>query len=255
MPGMRFPAFSIAYLKAALTGFFVRITGDTITGNILTNNDLVGFGTGASAPTGATPGTSTNWSPAGSIVAYGSTQNARIKILGDGQAAVNNMEKYSADATSGVHFFRKGRGSYSAPTQALAADNLGQINYAGIDNGGTPTSRNAAQINAVAISNVTTTSAEGRIVFLNCPAASLTLTEIARWEQATGYSMFGANVVVDANRVYRNRIFTVATLPAGVQGMRTVVSDALAPAFNAAVVGGGAVTIPVFYTGAAWNVG
>jgi hypothetical protein len=48
--------------------------------------------------------------------------------------------------------------------------------------------------------------------------------------------------------------FTVATLPAGTVGMRTYVTDALAPSFSATVVGGGAVTIPVFYNGTNWIV-
>jgi hypothetical protein len=46
--------------------------------------------------------------------------------------------------------------------------------------------------------------------------------------------------------------FTVATLPAGVVGDRTYVTDALAPTFLAAVVGGGAITTPVFYDGTNW---
>ena len=50
--------------------------------------------------------------------------------------------------------------------------------------------------------------------------------------------------------------YTVATLPAaGTQGRRAWVTDALAPAFGAAPVGGGAVVIPVFDNGAAWIVG
>ena len=48
--------------------------------------------------------------------------------------------------------------------------------------------------------------------------------------------------------------YTVATLPAGVNNDRAFVTDALAPAFGAAVVGGGAVRIPVYYDGA-WKVG
>lgn len=48
--------------------------------------------------------------------------------------------------------------------------------------------------------------------------------------------------------------YTVATLPAGTVGMRTYVTDALAPSFGATVVGGGAVTIPVFYNGTNWIV-
>ena len=48
--------------------------------------------------------------------------------------------------------------------------------------------------------------------------------------------------------------YTVATLPAGTVGMRTYVTDALAPSFSATVTGGGAVTIPVFYNGTNWIV-
>lgn len=48
--------------------------------------------------------------------------------------------------------------------------------------------------------------------------------------------------------------YTVATLPTGVVGYRAYVTDALAPVWGANVVGGGAVTIPVFYDGANWIV-
>jgi hypothetical protein len=52
-------------------------------------------------------------------------------------------------------------------------------------------------------------------------------------------------------------VFTVATLPAAglVAGQRAYVTDALAPAFAAAVAGGGAVFAPVYYDGAAWLCG
>lgn len=46
--------------------------------------------------------------------------------------------------------------------------------------------------------------------------------------------------------------YTVATLPAGVQGAVVFVTDALAPTFLATVVGGGAVVTPVFYNGTNW---
>jgi len=50
--------------------------------------------------------------------------------------------------------------------------------------------------------------------------------------------------------------YTVATLPtAGTQGRRAWVTNALAPTFGAAVVGGGAVVIPVFDNGTTWIVG
>ena len=46
--------------------------------------------------------------------------------------------------------------------------------------------------------------------------------------------------------------FTVATLPTGVIGMRAYVTDALAPTYLGVVVGGGAVTCPVFFNGTNW---
>lgn len=49
--------------------------------------------------------------------------------------------------------------------------------------------------------------------------------------------------------------YTVAALPAGTIGQRAYVTDANAPVFLAAVVGGGAVVCPVFFNGAAWVVG
>lgn len=47
--------------------------------------------------------------------------------------------------------------------------------------------------------------------------------------------------------------YTVATLPAGVTGARAYVTDATTPTYNAALVGGGAVVVPVFYNGTAWR--
>ena len=48
--------------------------------------------------------------------------------------------------------------------------------------------------------------------------------------------------------------YTVATLPTGVTGARAYVTNALAPSYGATVVGGGSVTIPVFYNGTNWIV-
>lgn len=48
------------------------------------------------------------------------------------------------------------------------------------------------------------------------------------------------------------KAYTVATLPAGVQGDEAFVTDATAPTYLGALVGGGAVVCPVFYNGAAW---
>ena len=46
--------------------------------------------------------------------------------------------------------------------------------------------------------------------------------------------------------------YTVASLPAGSQGMFAYVTDALAPTYMTAIVGGGAVVTPVFHNGTSW---
>jgi trimeric autotransporter adhesin len=46
--------------------------------------------------------------------------------------------------------------------------------------------------------------------------------------------------------------YTVATLPSATVGAHAFVTDALAPAFGTAVVGGGSVAIPVYYNGTNW---
>lgn len=71
------------------------------------------------------------------------------------------------------------------------------------------------------------------------------------------YSATGQLHWVDTNgadRILTTAVagFTVATLPAGIVGQRTFVTDALAPAFGVALVGGGGVVIPAFFNGGAW---
>lgn len=53
----------------------------------------------------------------------------------------------------------------------------------------------------------------------------------------------------------KSSTYTVATLPTGSIGMRAMVTDATAPAFLAAVVGGGASIVPVYHDGVSWKVG
>lgn len=59
---------------------------------------------------------------------------------------------------------------------------------------------------------------------------------------------------INGGSTIRTGVYTVAALPAGTLGDRAMVSDASAPTFGAAVVGGGAVAVPVYYA-AAWMVG
>ena len=63
-------------------------------------------------------------------------------------------------------------------------------------------------------------------------------------------------LITNNNLLYS--VYTVATLPSAATsgtGARTFVSDALAPAFGATVVTGGAVATPVYSDGTNWKVG
>ena len=90
------------------------------------------------------------------------------------------------------------------------------------------------------------------------PAAGIPNSTGSAW--GTSYAVTGTgNVVLDNKPTIKEPIvgtgFTVATLPAGTIGMRTYVTDALAPTFLGVLVGGGAIKAPAFYNGTAWVVG
>lgn len=73
---------------------------------------------------------------------------------------------------------------------------------------------------------------------------------------AYGSWTFNTPVSVASGGTGSGVAYTVATLPtAGTQGRRAWVTNALAPMFGAAPVGGGAVVIPVFDNGTTWIVG
>jgi hypothetical protein len=96
----------------------------------------------------------------------------------------------------------------------------------------------------------------GDFVFSN--AAGGAKTERARitsgGEVLVGLNSATGVALLQVSGPIRTTGYTVATLPAGTVGMRTYVTDALAPVFGVAVAGSGAVTIPVFYNGANWIV-
>lgn len=92
---------------------------------------------------------------------------------------------------------------------------------------------NSFSINGVAATDNTGT---GKVVRDNSPTFTGTVT---------------APTIVSTG-VVRLKNYTVATLPAGTQGDTAFVTDALAPTFLTAVVGGGAVVTPVFYDGTNW---
>lgn len=87
--------------------------------------------------------------------------------------------------------------------------------------------------------------------FLTTPSSG-NLAAALTDETGTGAAVFATSPTLTTPKTTG---YTVAALPAGTVGMRAHATDALAPTFGAAVVGGGAVVIPVFHNGTAWIVG
>jgi hypothetical protein len=91
------------------------------------------------------------------------------------------------------------------------------------------------------------------------PSAGIPNSTGSAWGTSYAVTGTGTSVVLDNKPTIKEPIigtgFTVATLPAGTIGMRTYVTDALAPTFLGVLVGGGAIKAPAFYNGTAWVAG
>lgn len=126
------------------------------------------------------------------------------------------------------------------------------------------------QFNAALGCAVEATGSDGCVAFgvgLYCTARSAGILGVDPSYAATNSTAdsfvvcFGSNFVrLDANRTsFTNpaklATYTVATLPTGAAGDTAYVTNALAPTFGAAVVGGGAVGTPVYKDGTSWKVG
>ncbi len=134
---------------------------------------------------------------------------------------------------------------------------------------GTPTNLctdiniSAYALNSINISNAYHTAihtaylngAAGAIV-LAATAVSVSIISATAIVPASITNASGSAVILSAGAlicgIIKPPAFTVATLPAPGPGFMAYVTDALGPAYGAAVVGGGAVVIPVFDNGVAW---
>jgi len=104
---------------------------------------------------------------------------------------------------------------------------------------GTPTAPTAT------LGTNTTQIATTAFVLANASGASLSANNTFTGENTfSNHTLLGAPIVLKS--------YTVATLPEGLQGDMAYVTDAVAPTYLVAVVGGGMVKCPVFYNGTTW---
>ena len=81
----------------------------------------------------------------------------------------------------------------------------------------------------------------------NVQIGSTTETSGAEKLQVTGSAYVSTTI--------KQGTYTFATLPAGTVGMRSFITDSTSSTFAASPIGGGAITVPVYYNGTAWLIG
>jgi hypothetical protein len=180
--------------------------------------------------------------------AGGGAQNT---VNGEGSSGYITT-RYTTDTGGSLTSLQKARGTIAAPAVPATNDQLGNYNWNGY-NGAAFTTGASIRGTLIETGAVGSAAMGTRVILLACPIGSGTQTEITRWDTANGLSMFGANPVIDANRLIRFRSFTFGTLPAAVQGAKAMITDSpAAPVIYAAAAGGGAVKIPVYSDGVGW---
>lgn len=214
--------------------------------------------------------------PAASL--YNSSADNIVLPQASNLAAFRFVCASSTAANSGVLSFVKANGdSLSSPTQTASGSTIGVINFQGFnDLGGR---QNIAQIFSITEAATSSSSAPGYLAFTTVASGSITATERLRIT-GSGLITFGgitssfpalkrsstvlqvrladdsAYAPVEASTVRTATAYTVATLPAaGTAGRRAYVTDATAPTWLGALIGGGTVVCPVFDNGTAWVAG
>lgn len=184
--------------------------------------------------------------------------SAVASIIGETNATLI-MSRYSADANQPDLRFQKARGDRSTPAAVVTSDVTFTLTWQAYTGSAFTTVGLIRSI--ITEASPSASALGGRLELRVNPVGSSgggAGTEIARFEHETGFSLYGANVVIDKNRMLVGRPLTVAALNAltGVAAYtRGFATDAASPTFNATVVGGGAVKVPVWYDGSAWKVG
>jgi hypothetical protein len=163
-----------------------------------TNNGL-GFSVGGSEIACLTP-TGLTVSTPGSGFIFSAT----------GESATTFQNIVFSSGNQPVYALRRGRGTIASPAVPNTGDTLGTVRFGGYVSSG-PTFGNTAEINAIVSETTYGTSALGGYLrFRLAAVGSSSLTEVARFDNENGLSMFGANPVIDQNRAHRLRSTTIS---------------------------------------------
>jgi hypothetical protein len=198
------------------------------------NNTFIGLGSGRYITGGATANTTpNNGIYLGFDVRASADNNTNETVIGY-QATGNGSNTVTLGNTSVLRTFLTGlnlkAGSATAGTAPIKMLSGTLLT--------TPEAGAVEFNNDSYFGTITTGAARRTFAFLESPTFTGTVTA----------------PIITATTANRLKNYTVSTLPAGVEGYLCYVTDALTPTWNATVVGGGAVKIPVFFDGTSWKV-
>ena len=209
----------------------------------------------------------TSWTPNGTSSIYandlqmenGSVASAYTPTTTAAVTTTNNLSIPSGTATSNSYSINGGTGFYGSSAgsevgsagsysfSSTTASNGTPDTYLYRDAANTLAQRNSTNAQAFRLYNTYTSSSVGEWLSVDWTTTANTAT-IATKANGAGV----VRTLATGNPLVISTGYTVANLPTGVVGMRAYVTNALAPTYATTVVGGGAVTIPVFYNGTNW---
>jgi hypothetical protein len=177
------------------------------------------------------------WDSTGLFIGAGINPDEAVHVRRTGATAsriVNEAEDGGAttriqvrsDTASGTLALNRSKGTIASPTAVTQNTTLGDLVMQAYDGA---TSRNCIQLRSTVIAvTPSPTDLEARVTLLIVPPGSVVVSEIARFEHASGFSMFGANPVINQNRHFRKRQYAAASLPAQNSGDEIGSSDIVA---------------------------
>lgn len=188
------------------------------------------------------------WSPGADILAVSTGGSERLRVGSTGSVSVGTTSAGFALRVGGTLGDLKIGPSTGTQDSYFYMDSTNVYNYVNFQNAGTTFG------SFLGVSGTGLFHNFANHIFRDGTGA----TEYARID-TNGYVLVGLTSATGTAKLQvsgplRTTGYTVSTLPAGTVGMRTYVTDASAPTALATVVGGGAVTVPVFYNGSNWIV-
>jgi hypothetical protein len=164
---------------------------------------------------------------ANAVLASGNTQNINIGASAASGSTTNIVIGSAASGSTSI---------------------IGTVLIGGPANTGTITLGRSVNTQIVNIANGIVSSGNTSTINMGTAGASGSTTTITIGGTAN-------TSTTTVNGLFKQQTYLVANLPTGSAGAKSFVTNALTPTFGSAVVGGGAVGVPVYHDGTSWKVG